>query len=129
MKNLIFVGLGGFLGAITRYKLGGLILHNFRTTFPLGTVIINIAGCFFIGFLSEIMVKEHLFSSETRLFLVTGLLGGFTTFSAFGFETIYLMKRGDIFMAFMNIGLSVLLGLFAVWLGWKTGLIFKMSNG
>ena len=128
MKNLIFVGLGGFLGAITRYKLGGLILHHFRTTFPLGTVIINIAGCFFIGFLSEIMVKEHLFSSETRLFLITGLLGGFTTFSAFGFETIYLLKRGDIFMAFMNIGLSVLLGVFAVWFGWKTGLIFKMSN-
>jgi len=117
MKHLLLIGLGGGLGAISRAKLSGFVLHHAATDFPLGTLIVNIVGCFVAGILSGLVERHDWFSPETRVFLFTGLLGGFTTFSAFGVETISRLKQGDVGVALSYVALSVLGGLAAVWVG------------
>jgi len=118
MTNLLLVGLGGFIGAVTRYKLGGWVLHmTAQEKFPYGTFIVNLTGCLVVGILAGLVVKHGLFSPQTRLFLFTGLLGGFTTFSAFGLETVFLLRRGEPWVAGIYVGASLLLGIAAVWLG------------
>ena len=83
LKNTLIVGLGGFLGSIARFKLGGFILHRSEAwNFPLSTFLVNLIGCFVIGVLAALVAPHDLFSSATRLFLFAGVLGGFTTFSA-----------------------------------------------
>ncbi|MGR3219798.1 MAG: fluoride efflux transporter CrcB [Candidatus Anammoxibacter sp.] len=124
MKNLILVGLGGFLGSVARYKLGSFILHHYSNSkYPYGTLIVNITGCFIIGLLGGLFEKHHLFTTEVRLLLFTGILGGFTTFSAFGYETILLIRRGETQIATLNIAITVICGIFAVWLGSKIGAV------
>lgn len=120
MKSILLVGLGGFIGSVARYKLGGWVLHlTVQEKFPFSTFAINIAGCLVAGVLAGLVEKHDLFSPDTRLLLFTGLLGGFTTFSAFGLETIYLLRRGEPLVAATYAGASVLLGITAVWLGIK----------
>ena len=119
MKQILLVGIGGFIGSIGRYKLSGLVLHH--TTewrFPLGTFLVNVAGCFIIGLLAGLS-ERHTLSSELRVFLFPGILGGFTTFSAFGFETFFLIRRGEPFIALLYVAASVICGLMMVWLGFK----------
>jgi CrcB protein len=118
MKQFIIVGLGGCVGAIARYKLGGILLHP--TTdwrFPISTFMVNVSGCFIAGVLSGLVEKHGFFGSDLRLFLFTGLLGGFTTFSAFGLETVYLFQRQEILVAITYLVASVLFGVLALWLG------------
>jgi CrcB protein len=118
MKQALIVGLGGFIGSIGRYKLGGIILqHSVSWRFPLSTFAVNVIGCFIIGALAALVEHRDVFSSDTRLFLFTGLLGGFTTFSAFGYEGVFLLRRGEIGVALGYAGLSVVCGFAAVWLG------------
>ncbi len=118
LSQLVYVGAGGCLGAMTRHLLGGVILHRSGNwNFPLGTLIINLVGCLAIGLLGGLAERHHSFSPEARLFLVTGLLGGFTTFSAFGFETLYLLRRGEWGFAATYVGVSVLIGVVAVGAG------------
>jgi CrcB protein len=118
MTNILLVGLGGFIGSVARYKLGGWVLHlTVHEKFPFGTFAVNVAGCLVAGVLAGLVEKHELFSAETRLFLFTGLLGGFTTFSAFGLETMFLLRRGEPWVAATYVGASVLLGVIAVWLG------------
>ena len=120
MTNILLVGLGGFIGSVARYKLGGWVLHmTAHEKFPFGTFAVNVAGCLVAGVLAGLVEKHELFSAETRLFLFTGLLGGFTTFSAFGLETMFLLRRGEPWVAAIYAGASVLLGVIAVWLGIK----------
>ena len=120
MTNLLLVGAGGFLGAVARYLLGGWILHHsMAAKFPWGTFTINVLGCLVIGVLSGVAERFDTFGHGARLFLFTGLLGGFTTFSAFGLETIFLMRRGEWFFAALYVGASVVLCLFAVSFGWR----------
>jgi len=120
MTNLLLVGAGGFLGAVARYLLGGWILHHsMAAKFPWGTFAINLLGCLVIGVLSGVAERFDTFGHGARLFLFTGLLGGFTTFSAFGLETIFLMRRGEWFFAALYVGASVVLCLFAVSFGWR----------
>ena len=120
MTNILLVGLGGFIGSVARYKMGGWVLHlTVQQKFPFGTFAVNVAGCLIAGVLAGLIEKHGLFSAEARLFLFTGLLGGFTTFSAFGLETISLLRRGEPWIAAAYIGASVLLGVVAVWLGIK----------
>ena len=117
MKFLL-IGMGGGLGAILRYLLSGVVQDGSRgTLFPIGTMVVNIAGCFAIGFLSGLVDTRAVFSPETRLFLFIGLLGGFTTFSTFGNETVNLLRGGENLLAMVNLGVSVFAGLAAVWLG------------
>ena len=87
--------------------------------FPYGTFTVNILGCLIVGVLAGVAERYNVFGPDTRLFLFTGLLGGFTTFSAFGLESVYLMRRGDLGTAVLYAGGSVVLGISAVWLGLK----------
>ena len=118
MLNLLLVGGGGFFGAICRYSLGGAV-HQWTqiSTFPLGTMVVNILGCFCIGLGGGLMELRQLFTPELRLFLLIGFLGGFTTFSTFGFESWALMRDGEFFLAAVNVVIQVLVGLTAVWFG------------
>ena len=89
-KQLVLVALGGALGSVARYKLGGVVLHHTQSwDFPLSTFSINVIGCFLIGLLAALVEHHDLFSPPVRLLLSTGLLGGFTTFSAFGYESMF----------------------------------------
>lgn len=120
MKALLLVGLGGMIGSIARYKAGGWLLHQtLLERFPYSTFAINVAGCLAAGLLAGLVEKHDLFAADTRLFLFTGLLGGFTTFSAFGLDAIYLVRRGELVMAASYAGLSVIVGIAAVWLGFR----------
>ncbi len=114
MNALLLVGAGGFVGSIARYLISTNLMKMSTSGFPIGTLMVNVVGCFGIGLLAA---KSDALNHDTRLLLMTGLLGGFTTFSAFGLETITLMKKGEWLFASTNIALSVVLGLAAVWLG------------
>lgn len=117
---MLLVALGGALGSVARFKLSGWVLH--QTThwrFPVGTFAVNLIGCLVAGLLAGMAVKQDLFSAETRLLLFTGLLGGFTTFSAFGLETLLLLKRGEAGVAVANVLVSVVVGLLLAWLGYE----------
>jgi CrcB protein len=118
MKAILLVALGGAIGSVTRFKLSGLVLHHtIDWRFPAGTFTVNVLGCLVAGVLAGLAEKHDMFSPEARLLLFTGILGGFTTFSAFGLETMHLLKRGELAIASANIVLSVLAGLAALWLG------------
>ena len=120
MKQALIVGLGGLVGSVARYKIGGVILHHSASLrFPLSTFVINVAGCFLIGILAALVEHRDYFAADTRLFLFTGLLGGFTTFSAFGYEGVFLLRRGEVAIAAMYAALSVICGFAAAWLGFK----------
>jgi CrcB protein len=119
MKNVLLVGIGGFLGSIARFRLG-IMLHAAaaaRDGFPYATVAVNVVGCFVAGLLAGLAERHELFGPGTRLFLFSGLLGGFTTFSAFGLEAIAIVRRGEPWLATVYAGSSVCGGLVAVWLG------------
>jgi fluoride exporter len=120
MKHLLLVGLGGGLGAIARYKLGGWVLHHTMSwRFPAGTFLVNVLGCLVAGLLAGYVERRDLLGPETRLLLFTGVLGGFTTFSAFGLETAYLLRRGELGVALANVVLSVAVGVVALLLAVK----------
>lgn len=120
MNPLIPVAVGGALGAIARWKLGGWLLHlTVQEKFPYATFAVNVTGCLVIGVLAGLAERHGMFSQATRLFLFTGLLGGFTTFSAFGLETLFLLRRGEPWIAALYVVASVLVGLVAVWAGWR----------
>jgi len=118
MKAMLLVALGGAIGSVARLKLSGLVLHHtIDWRFPAGTFAVNVIGCLVAGVLAGLAEKHDMLSADARLLLFTGLLGGFTTFSAFGLETMHLVKRGDLGVAAANVVLSVLAGLVALWLG------------
>ena len=120
MKHLLLVGLGGGLGAIARYKLGGWVLHQTMSwRFPAGTFVVNVLGCLVTGLLAAYVERRDLLGPETRLLLFTGVLGGFTTFSAFGLETAYLLRRGEAGVAAAYVVGSVAVGLTALLLVMK----------
>jgi len=116
--NILFIGIGGALGSISRYLVGTWIQSLSRSIdFPFGTLAVNLIGCFVIGFLSELAEARGAFTAESRGFVFIGILGGFTTFSSFGNDTINLFRDGETFNALANIGANVVLGLALVWLG------------
>lgn len=117
MKNLLLVGAGGFIGAVLRYKLGGLVFHHTETwKFPAGTFVVNVVGCLVAGVLMGLVVKHGCFSPATRLLLFTGILGGFTTFSAFGVETVTLLQEKEILWAGVYVMATVLAGILGLWI-------------
>lgn len=119
MIKLLLIGTGGFLGSVLRYLVSGSVQAASQSVaFPYGTLAVNVIGCFFIGFLSELAESRSLFSPDTRALLVVGILGGFTTFSAFGNETMNLLRDGERTLAMMNVGAQMLFGIGAVWLGY-----------
>jgi len=118
MLKVLVIGLGGFVGAITRYGLSGLVHRYSDSTFPLGTLAVNVLGCLAIGGLMCLVQEREFFTPNARLFLLIGLLGSFTTFSTVGYETFELLRGGSFTMAAMNVLANMLLGLIAVMLGW-----------
>ncbi len=118
MTNILLVGIGGLIGSITRYLASGYVQQASKSIdFPFGTLAVNVIGCFIIGFLAQLAEDRGVFTTQSRLFVFTGFLGGFTTFSSFGNETLNLARDSQMMNAFANVGANVVLGLFAVWLG------------
>lgn len=118
MPNILFVGIGGFIGASLRYWLGGLVQDGSGSvTFPYGTLAVNLIGCLVIGLLSHLAEARGVFTPQTRLLVFTGVLGGFTTFSTFGNETYNFLQDGENQLALLNVAVHIVLGLAAVWCG------------
>ena len=119
MMLYLLVGLGGALGSITRFWLSGLIAARAGETFPWGTFWINVTGSFVIGFFFTLTGPDgRLFArTELRQFVMTGVLGGYTTFSSFSLQTLNLAREGDWMRAGGNVAGSVVTCLVAVWLG------------
>lgn len=121
VASIVWVALGGALGSVARFKLAGWVYQSYAEwTFPVGTFAVNVLGCFAIGFLAALSEESGIISADTRAFLFTGIIGGFTTFSAFGLETFNLLRRGEFLIASSYVALSVLIGLLALWLGFAT---------
>ncbi len=121
MMKLLLVGAGGFLGSVARYLLSNFAQTSSESRFPVGTLLVNVMGCFVIGLLSQIGESREIFSAETRAFIFVGILGGFTTYSSFGNETINLWRNNDSRFALVNVALQLTLGLGAVVLGRMIG--------
>ena len=118
MFNILLVGIGGFIGSVSRYLLGGYVQQASKSVdFPYGTLTVNLLGCFVIGFLSQLAEARGVFTAQTRALVFVGVLGGFTTFSSFGNETLNLARDGQMVGALGNIGANVILGLAMVWVG------------
>ena len=114
----MLVGLGGFVGSVLRYVVSGAAYRLTPTlSFPIGTFAVNILGCLAIGFLSGLAETREVIGPQTRLFLMMGVLGGFTTFSTFGYETFALARDAERLYALANVLASVAVGFGAVWLG------------
>lgn len=121
LRTLFLIGTGGFIGSVLRYLLSGYVQQLSKSIqFPFGTLAVNIVGCAMIGFLAELADHRGVVSAETRAFLMVGILGGFTTFSAFGNETMNLLRDGELGLAVGNIVGHILLSLVAVWLGYSS---------
>ena len=117
MMNIVFVGLGGFIGASTRYLISLYASKLFTSKIPLGTLTVNILGSLIIGIVMELTLKTSLISPHMKLFLTTGFLGGLTTFSTFSYETMELLEKGELLLAIFNIALNLLLSLGGAILG------------
>ncbi len=116
--KLLWVGIGGFAGSVLRYLVAGWVQTGSRSVaFPFGTLAVNVLGCLAIGGLSYLADARGVLNAETRLLLMVGLLGGFTTFSTFGNETFNLFRDGETMIALANVAANIVLCLAAVWAG------------
>ena len=114
------MGFGGFFGAICRYGLSSWLTRALKEpAFPVGILLVNLLGCLAIGIAFGLAEARDLFVRDTRLFLFAGFLGGFTTFSTFGYDTFILIRSGQVVFAALNVLASVLLGVAAVWAGFR----------
>ncbi len=123
MTSLLLIGLGGFVGAVCRYQMSMWLLAltgpQLGTRFAFATLGVNLLGCLVAGLLGGAIARHGWFSPDIRLMLTVGVLGGFTTFSAFGMETLALLRRGDVMIAALYVGLTVVFGVLLAWIGWR----------
>jgi fluoride exporter len=117
MNKYLMVGIGGFLGAIARFWVGGYISNRMGTKFPYGTFFINCSGSFLIGFIITLLAERTHWSPNWRYLIPVGFIGAYTTFSTFEYETLRSLQDGEFLAAGLNVVLSVVLGFIAVWLG------------
>jgi fluoride exporter len=120
LKNILLIGMGGFLGSILRYFTSFLNISFDFYSIPVGTLLVNITGSFIIGFLTGVADKSTILTLEWRLFLMVGLCGGFTTFSTFTSENLTLMHNGQFLSIGLYTALSIFLGFIAVYFGYLT---------
>ncbi|WP_018479597.1 fluoride efflux transporter CrcB [Pontibacter roseus] len=116
-REIILVGIGGGIGSALRYLTSALVAKHVQAVFPLGTFAVNVVGCLAIGLLLGLFERQAWANPDVRFFLVTGFCGGYTTFSAFAAENVNLLQSGHSFTAFLYIAASILVSLFAVWVG------------
>lgn len=121
---MLLVGLGGFLGSVSRYLVGQGLHRLFDTIFPIGTMTVNIVGSFIIGVIYSLAERDNLVSPEMRMFLAVGFCGGFTTFSSFAFDNLNLLKDSGFLYLSIYVGGSVFLGLLAVYFGTQIHKLF-----
>jgi CrcB protein len=117
IKTLLFVGTGGFLGSISRFLASRYVQENLPLAFPAGTFLVNISGCFLVGFIYGISERSAIITTGWKMFLAVGFCGGFTTFSTFANENLALLRDGEFFYFFLYTGLSLFLGLAAIFFG------------
>ena len=117
IKTILYIAIGGAIGSVLRYLTSVFVNKYWANQFPLATLLTNVLGCLIIGILIGILEKNNLANSNLKWLLITGFCGGYTTFSTFGYENYSLFQSNNSLLAFGYIALSILLGIFAVWLG------------
>ena len=120
MKSIFLIGIGGFIGSIMRYLIYIWTQSLFKElSFPLGTLIVNISGCLLLGLLNGWAENHQFFTLQIRLFMFVGLLGSYTTFSTFSYQTIEMIQSGHSYQALLNVAIQVIVGLFAAFIGFQ----------
>src|SRR5262245_22674404 len=118
MYKVALIGVAGLIGTLSRYWLSGWADQWWGGTFPFGTLVVNLLGCFVIGFLFHVTEERFLIDPIVRSAVLVGFLGGFTTFSSFGIQSFNLLRDGEVFLASANILISNIAGLLLVWIGY-----------
>jgi CrcB protein len=121
MTKYLCVAMGGALGSVLRFWVGGYVSNRLGTRFPYGTFIINITASFLIGFILTLLAERTHWSPNWRYLIPVGFIGGYSTFSTFEYESFRVFQDGELFIAGLNVVLSVVLGFLSVWLGVITG--------
>jgi CrcB protein len=128
----LWVALGGALGSMARFWVNGLVSDKIGATFPWGTLVINVTGSFVIGVIGALAIPEGRLDTQSRVFatqfLMIGICGGYTTFSSFSLQTLNLLREREWLYVGGNVILSVVLCMFAVWLGWLLGAFFNSAK-
>jgi fluoride exporter len=117
LLKYLFVGIGGFVGSVARFWVGSYIGGKMGARFPYGTFVVNISGSFLIGLVLTLMAEKTDWNPDLRYLIPIGLIGGYTTFSAFEYETFRLFQDGQLLTAALNVTLSVVIGFAGVWAG------------
>ncbi|MCL9807278.1 fluoride efflux transporter CrcB [Flavobacterium amniphilum] len=117
MKTIIYIGIGGGIGSVLRYLTNLIAGKFFNSAFPMGTFLVNCIGCLLIGLFFGYFEKNNLLSKDLKLFLITGLCGGYTTFSAFSVENVGLIQNHQTGTALLYTALSIIIGFTATWCG------------
>ena len=125
MQRVLIIGLAGLLGTLGRFGLSGIVARRFGETFPTGTLVVNVVGCFLAGFLFHLMYERFLINEVLRTAIMIGFLGGFTTFSSFGLQTFTLLRDGEIGLATVNVLASNIAGLLTVWAGYSVARVIQ----
>lgn len=130
MLKIILIGFAGFAGTLARYWLSGATSGRRQgETFPFSTLAVNVAGCFLVGLLFYLLQERQAASHTTRAVVFVGLLGGFTTFSSYGLQTLALLQEGRVAYAILNVALSNVLGVGMVWVGYTLGATLEGAFG
>ena len=116
--QVLLVGFGGFVGSAARFMVSGLVQRTTLSAFPYGTLTVNLLGCLAIGFLGGLLEARQVLGPSQRLFLLVGVLGGFTTFSTFAYETLSLLHASEVGKSLASVGAHVVLGMAAAWIAY-----------
>lgn len=121
IKDLLFIACGGAAGSVMRFGVSSLVYSSLGRAFPYGTLTVNVSGSFLMGLMSVLLIEKFTISAEWRAAVLIGFLGAFTTFSTFSLETLQLMQQGELSKAGLNMLISVLSCVLAIWLGFVVG--------
>ena len=121
METILFVAIGGGVGSVTRYLTSVWAAERFGVAFPYGTLLVNVVGCYLIGLFMVLATERFMLPAHWRLLVASDFLGGLTTFSSFGYETLKLVQDGELLPAVQNVAANLFTGLAATWIGIISG--------